>query len=272
VLLSLSVNSAAEQTLRFGLVPREKVEERLGQYHGANIERETTLKKLFAEAGCGEHLSEQPVRFRPPNLICYLPGSSDRFIIVGAHFDRVLSGDGVADNWSGASLLPSLYEAIKVEPRQHTYVFVAFTAEEQGLIGSRYYVRQMTHEQISATDAMVNLDTLGLDSTNVWIGHSNQELVKALAYVGMLINSPVKGIDFEQVGSTDSESFSERKIRSLTVHSLNQKNHDAGILHGPKDNLLAMHLDDYYETYRLLSAYLVYLDHGLDAAGKTTSP
>jgi len=271
VLLSLSMQSVAEQTLRFRLVPRAGVEERLGQYQGSNLEREATLKKMFVDAGCGEHVSEQPVRFHPPNLICVFPGNSDRVIIVGAHYDRVAAGDGVADNWSGASLLPSLYEAIKIDPRHHTYVFVAFTAEELGLIGSRAYVRRMTAEQISATDAMVNLDTLGLDSTNVWVSHANKDLARALAYVAHLISSPVKGIDFEQVGSTDSESFTSRKIRSLTVHSLNQKIHDAGILHSRQDNLAVMHLDEYYESYRLLAAYVAYLDHGLDAAETATS-
>lgn len=100
----------------------------------------TTLKQIFTEAGCDEsHLSEQPVKgSKLPNVICVLPGSSDRVIIVGAHFDRVPDGDGVVDNWSGASLLPSLYEAVKLEPRKHTYIFVGFTDEEKGEVGSHF--------------------------------------------------------------------------------------------------------------------------------------
>ena len=258
------MKSVAERTLHFNLVPRADVETRLARYQGGNKQRQATLKQMFADAGCGEHLSEQRLSPRPPNLICVLPGTSDRTIIVGAHYDRVLQGDGVADNWSGASLLPSLYEAIKTEPRHHTYAFVAFSAEEEGLIGSRAYVRRMTRAQVSATDAMVNLDTLGLDSTSVWVSHSNEELVRALAYIAKLINSPVKGLDFEQVGSTDSESFADRKIRSITVHSLNQKDNDAGILHSRKDKLSVINLEEYYETYRLMSVYLVYLDHCCD--------
>jgi hypothetical protein len=74
---------------------------------------------MFAEADCNDHhLSEQPVKgSKLPNLICLLPGSSGRVIIVGGHFDRVSEGDGVVDNWSGAPLLPSLYEAVKIEAR-----------------------------------------------------------------------------------------------------------------------------------------------------------
>ena len=270
ILLSLSMTSAARD-LRFSLVPRVDVETRLGKYGGTNRERGATLKRMFVEAGCGEHLSEQPVRSRPPNLICVLPGSSDRMIVVGAHFDKVSAGDGVADNWTGASLLPSLCQAIKIESRQHTYIFIGFTDEELGLIGSRFYARHMTPEQVAATDAMVNLDTLGLASTNVWISRSNQELVRAFGYVAGLINSPATGINFERVGSSDSESFARRKIPRITIHSLNQKNHDAGILHSRKDKLSAVNLDEYYETYRLLAVYLVFLDHYFDEPGISTT-
>ena len=47
------------------------------------------------------------------------------------HFDHVSAGDGVVDNWSGASFLPSLYPAVKNEPPKHTYIFIGFTDEEQ---------------------------------------------------------------------------------------------------------------------------------------------
>ncbi len=130
---------------------------------------------MFADAGCdGQHLSEQAVReARQPNVICVLPGSSDKVIIVGAHFDHASAGDGVVDNWSGASLLPSLYEAVKVELWTHTYIFIGFTDEEKGEVGSHFYAQQMTEEQVAATDAMVNMDTLGLAATEIWVNHSD---------------------------------------------------------------------------------------------------
>src|ERR1700682_2496581 len=133
VWLSYAWIGATAEIFRYKPVAREIVEARLGRYTGNNKQREATLKKMFAEAGCDDqHLSEQPVKgSKQPNVICLLPGSSDRVIIVGAHFDRVSQGDGVVDNWSGASLLPSLYEAVKTESRKHTYIFVGFTDEEK---------------------------------------------------------------------------------------------------------------------------------------------
>jgi putative aminopeptidase FrvX len=252
-------------TLRFNVIPREVVESRLRQYQGDDTRRESTLKQMFADAGCnGQNLSEQAVKgAKQPNVICMLPGNSDRTIIVGAHFDHVPAGDGVVDNWSGASLLPSLYEAVKVEQRKHSYIFIGFTDEEQGEVGSRFYARHMTQEKIAATDAMVNMDTLGLGPAEVWASHSDKQLTNALAYLGKLMNQPVRGMNVEQIGSTDSEQFAARKVPSITIHSLTQQTWNARILHTRRDNISEIELDEYYASYRLIAAYLAYLDQFL---------
>jgi len=271
VLLLLSWSGATAETFRFSPVSRAVVETRLGKYTGNDSQREATLKQLFVEAGCDDqHLSEQPVKgSKLPNVICVQPSSSDKVIIVGAHFDHVSAGDGVVDNWSGASLLPSLYETVRDEPRKHTYIFIGFTDEERGEVGSRFYAHQMTKEQVAATDAMVNMDTLGLAPSEVWASHSDKRLTGTLAYLGNRLNLPVIGVNVEQVGSADSVQFSERKIPSITIHSLTQETWNAHILHTSKDKLSAINLDDYYQTYRLLAAYLVFLDQ---AAGVPAAP
>jgi hypothetical protein len=261
VLLPNAWNRAAAD-FRYDPVSREIIETRLEKYKGNDQQREATLKQLFAEAGCDDqHLSEQPVKgSKLPNVVCLLPGNSDKVIIVGAHFDHISEGDGVVDNWSGASLLPSLYQAVKIEPRKHTYIFIGFTDEEKGEVGSRFYARQMTKEQVSATDAMVNMDTLGLAPTEVWASHSDKQLTGALVYIAKQLNVPVTGANVDQIGSTDSVQFSDLKIPSITIHSLTQETWNARILHSSKDKLSAMHLDHYYQTYKLVAAYLVFLD------------
>ena len=263
--------SAADETIRYNPVSREVIETRVGKYAGNNTRREATLKQMFIEAGCDDqHISEQPVKeSKLPNVICYLPGSSNRVIIVGAHFDRASEGDGVVDNWSGASLLPSLYESLKIEPHSHTYIFIGFTDEERGELGSHFYARQMTKDQVAATDAMVNMDTLGLGSTEVWASHSDKRLAGALAFIAQRLNVPFTGMNVEEVGSTDSEQFAERKIPRITIHSLTQVTWNARILHTPKDRLSVLRLDDYYQTYTLLAAYLSFLDQ---VAGAPAAP
>jgi len=262
VLLVPSWVRVTGESLQYKLISREVVERRLNRYRGDNQQRETTLKQLFADAGCDpEHLSEQPVKgSKLPNVLCTLPGSSEKVIIVGAHFDRAPQGEGVVDNWSGASLLPSLLQAVNAEPRTHTYIFIGFTDEEQGEVGSRFYVQQMTEKQVAATDAMVNMDTLGLASTEVWGSHSDIRLVDALEYIAKKLNLPVRAVDVEQVGTTDAEQFAKRKIPRITIHSLTQDAWNARILHTSKDKISAMRLDDYYQTYCLLAAYIAFLD------------
>ncbi len=198
-------------------IPREAVEARLQKYKGNNSQREATLKEMFAEAGCdAQRLSEQAVKHsKVPNVICVLPGSSGKVFIIGAHFDYASEGDGVVDNWSGASLLPSLYEALKSDPRRHTYIFVGFTDEEQGEVGSRFYARQMTPEQIASTDAMVNLDTLGLGAPEVWTSHSDKWLTAVLIHVAKQMNVLLGGVDVDQVGSTDWSNLKSARFQAL---------------------------------------------------------
>jgi Zn-dependent M28 family amino/carboxypeptidase len=262
VVLLLHSLAIATEGIQYKPVSRDIVEARLRRYAGNNKQREATIRQIFSEAGCDDqHLSEQPVKgSKQPNVICLLPGTSDKVIIIGAHFDYVSAGSGVVDNWSGASLLPSLYQAIKVEPRKHSYIFIGFTDEEVGEVGSAFYVHQMTKAQVAATDAMVNMDTLGLARTEVWASHSDPRLNQAIAGIAKSLKVPVIGVDVEQVGTTDSEQFAQRKIPSITIHSLTQETWDAHILHTSRDKFSAMNLDNYYETYRLVAAYVAFLD------------
>ena len=269
VILLLHSLATATDGVQYKPVSNAIVEARLGRYAGDNKQREATLKQMFAEAGCdAQHISEQPVKeSKLPNVVCTLPGSSSEVIIVGAHFDHVPDVDGVVDNWSGASLLPSLYEAVKVAPRKHTYLFIGFTDEEKGLVGSSSYARSMTREQVAATTAMVNMDTLGLAPTEIWGSRADKGLNRAMAYVAKQLNMPITSVDVEQVGaSADSESFADRKIPSITIHSLTPEAWKAHILHSPKDKFSAIHLDDYYQTYRLVAAYVAFLDQFSNAA------
>ncbi len=263
VILLVHSLAIATENVQYKPVSRDVVEARLRRYAGNNKQREATIKQMFTEAGCDDqHVSEQPVKeSKLPNVICTLPGSSGEVIIVGAHFDHVPDVDGVVDNWSGASLLSSLYEAIRIVPRKHTYLFIAFTDEEQGLVGSRSYVRSMSKEQVAAITAMVNMDTLGLAPTEIWGSHADKGLNRAMAYVARQLNVPVTSVDVERIGaSADSESFADRKIPSITIHSLTPEAWRARILHSPKDKFSAMHLDDYYQTYQLVAAYIAFLD------------
>ncbi len=234
-----------------------------------NSQREATLKRFFEGAGCaGERLIEQAVKsLKQPNLICTLPGVTDSVIVVGAHYDHVDAGDGVVDNWSGTSLLPSFYQVLNTKQSHFTFVFAAFAGEEKGLIGSQYYVKNLSREKLSNVKAMICIDTLGLGPAVVWFSRSDPQLVRALSTVAHGLNMPLAGVDVGLVGMSDEEAFIKHKVPSIIIHSLTQET--LSILHSPRDNYSALRLDDYFESYKLLSGYLDYLDQTLPTAGQS---
>jgi hypothetical protein len=104
----------------------------------------------------------------------------------------------------------------------------------------------------------VNLDTLGLGPTKVWGTHSDTALMSRLWQVAASMKLPVDVVNVERVGSTDSESFVKYKIPRITIHSVTQETWQ--ILHSKQDALPAIKMDDYYNSYRLLTVYLAFLD------------
>jgi len=108
------------------------------------------------------------------NIIGVLPGRTSRTIIIGGHMDHIGYGpeysrqgggqihNGADDNASGTGSVMEVAEAFtKMEKLNHTLVFICFSAEEMGLIGSRYFVKQLTEEEKSNIDLMVNFDMVG---------------------------------------------------------------------------------------------------------------
>ena len=256
----LPASIALNAQVRFTTLNRDIVQSRLQSYKGNDRQREITLKQMFESAGCsGEKLVEQTVKgLKQPNLICTLTGQSDAVVLVGAHYDHAELGEGVADNWTGASLLPSLYQAMSSQQPKFTFVFVAFAGEEKGLVGSRYYVNQLAKDGIAKIRAMICMDTLGLSTTEVWLTKSDARLASALRKLALALNLPLSAVNVDQVGDSDEEPFSERNVPVLVVHSLTQET--LRVLHSPRDNYKVINFDHYYDTYRLLSAYLEVLD------------
>jgi len=266
----LALQAGAQQAVR--LLDQAKIESRLKGFSRKNEEREAIVKQLFRESGCQDNqVSEQVVEpALPPNVICVLPGKTDGIILVGAHTDKVDAGDGVVDNWSGASLLPSLLYSIHGQKRRHTFIFVGFTGEEKGLLGSDFYARKLTPGQRTKIAGMVNLDTLGLGPTEVWASHADQPLLDALAHSARSLKLPVTVMNADDFGTADSESFAQFSIPRITIHSLTLDT--LPVLHSSRDTIHAIQMADYYATYRLLAGYLAFLDSYLDAPAAPTSP
>ena len=112
------------------------------------------------------------------NVIGILPGRDPELrseaVIVGAHYDHLGGGEfgsldpdstgkvhnGADDNASGAAALVYIARELAAAPPARTVVFIAFSGEELGLLGSAYYVKHAIYP-LDRTIAMINLDMVG---------------------------------------------------------------------------------------------------------------
>ena len=112
------------------------------------------------------------------NVIGLLPGHDptlrNETVIVGAHYDHLGLGgfgsldpdstgrvhNGADDNASGAAMLIQIAGRLAQSPPARTVLFIAFSGEELGLLGSAHYVKHPVYP-LSTTLAMINLDMVG---------------------------------------------------------------------------------------------------------------
>ena len=255
---------ADAQELKIALAKPAVLMERLQAGEVSNKQRQATIAGLFKQVGCDPAM--QPVDRWSANVICELPGETRATIIVGGHIDFIDRGQGIVDDWSGASMLVSLYQALKSEPRSHTFRFVGFTQEERGLIGSSLFVKKLASDRLSEIRAFVNLECLGLSGPKIWIHRSTPALIENLMRIANAIHVPVEGVNVDRVGDDDTHPFFNRKVPVISIHSVTQAT--LPILHSYRDNMRAIHPDAYYDAYRLVAFYLAFLDVRLDREGQ----
>ncbi len=90
-------------------------------------------------------------------------GRADRTVVVGGHLDGVLEGPGINDNGSGtAAILETAIQMAElgITPRNRVR-FAFWSGEEDGLVGSSYYVSQLSKREIKDTALNLNFDMLG---------------------------------------------------------------------------------------------------------------
>jgi hypothetical protein len=108
------------------------------------------------------------------------PGLKDEFIVVGAHYDHIGSGEGniyngANDNGSGTVALIELAEALSANPPARSVILAWFTGEEQGLWGSEY-MAAYPPVPIELIKACINLDVIsGFDLEKITVIGNMQE-------------------------------------------------------------------------------------------------
>ena len=106
--------------------------------------------------------------FKSQNLCGYVQGTQfpDSFVVFTAHYDHLgaMGKDayfpGANDNASGVSMLLNLARYYKAHPAKYSVVFLFFSGEEAGLLGSKYYSEHPLFP-LSTIKFLTNLDLLG---------------------------------------------------------------------------------------------------------------
>tara|TARA_R110000868_G_scaffold720_4_gene5255 strand:- start:17212 stop:18438 length:1227 start_codon:yes stop_codon:yes gene_type:complete len=108
------------------------------------------------------------------NVVGYLNNNAENTVIIGAHYDHLGMGiegslyrgetpeihNGADDNASGVAVMLHLINKLKNVNTKNNYLFIAFSGEEMGLLGSNYFVKHPTIN-LKKADYMLNMDMVG---------------------------------------------------------------------------------------------------------------
>ncbi|HKO29929.1 MAG TPA: M20/M25/M40 family metallo-hydrolase, partial [Nitrospiraceae bacterium] len=162
------------------------------------------------------------------NVLAFLPGNDPQktheILVIGAHRDHFgqqagLLFPGADDNASGTAVMLEVARALaKADVRgKRTILFVSFSGEEQGLVGSRLYLERSA-PLIGSTKAMINIDHAGIGNGRLTIGVTGFEQRVALE-VGQTVGIADKLDLFGFFPGGDHVPFKEAGVPTITIVS-----------------------------------------------------
>lgn len=174
--------SSIKDELKFD--PKSKAEKaKIPVIYISKDAREKYLKDETASYDIKLEVSISEKKRTGHNVVGYIDNGAATTVILGAHFDHLGYGEdhnslytgstpmihnGADDNASGTAALIELAKQVKKSKlRNNNYIFIAFSGEELGLFGSKYFTEHPTVD-ISKANYMINMDMVGRlnDSTH----------------------------------------------------------------------------------------------------------
>lgn len=206
------------------------------------------------------------------NVLGYIDNGAERTIVIGAHYDHLGYGgdgslhrgeaaihNGADDNASGVSVMLDLAGKLKETNTSNNYLFMAFSGEEMGLLGSNYFVKNATIDAESI-NYMLNMDMVGrlkADSTLAVYGTGTSPYFKQAVTAN---NKGFKIIENESgVGPSDHTSFYLSDIPVL--HFFTGQHED---YHKPADDADKLN----YDGMNIVSDYIFDIVTDLDDNGE----
>lgn len=213
------------------------------------------------------------------NVIGYINNNAEKTIVIGAHYDHLGYGgegslyrgedkvvhNGADDNASGVAIMLNLAERLKVKndnaevKDKNNYLFLSFSGEEMGLLGSNYFSKNPTINAKSI-NYMINMDMVGrlkADSTLAVYGVGTSPIFKQTIKAN---NDRFKLVENESgVGPSDHTSF--YLIDVPVLHFFTGQHED---YHKPADDSEKLN----YEGMNLISDYIFDIILDLDDNGE----
>ena len=108
------------------------------------------------------------------NVVAYIDNKAENTVIIGAHYDHLGHGiegtlhrgekdaihNGADDNASGVAVMMNIASKLKGKSTNNNYLFISFSGEEMGLLGSNYWVKNPTIDT-KKVNYMINMDMVG---------------------------------------------------------------------------------------------------------------
>ena len=207
------------------------------------------------------------------NVIGYINNDAKNTIIIGAHYDHLGYGgdgslfrdsikaihNGADDNASGTAIMIDLARKLNNTNTNNNYLFIAFSGEEMGLLGSNYFVKNPTINT-KAVSYMINMDMVGRlkkDNALAVYGTGTSPMFKQVLKAH---NNKFKLIENESgVGPSDHTSFYLADIPVL--HFFTGQHED---YHKPGDDADKLN----YQGMETISEYIFDIISDLDDNGK----
>ncbi len=206
------------------------------------------------------------------NVIGYLDNQAEKTVIIGAHYDHLGMGgegslytdgeaihNGADDNASGVGILLQLAERLKDTLKGSNYLFMAFSGEEMGLLGSNYFTKNPTIDLPKAS-YMLNMDMVGRLRDANTLSISGTGTARIWNQVLNATNTDFKLVLSESgVGPSDHTSFYLQNIPALHLFTGQHSDY-----HKPSDDSEKLN----YEGMRMIEDYIIRIISELDDDGK----
>jgi hypothetical protein len=170
------------------------------------------------------------------NVVGYWPGQTDEYVILGAHYDHLGTGQqdslapsqigqvhpGADDNASGTAGVIELSRSLSAGGmHRRGFLFLCFAGEEEGLLGSAYYAAHSLRP-LSQAVAMINMDMIGrLRDNKLYVGGvGTGSTFKALVEQATRHNAlQTDESEVGGYGASDHTSFTAKQVPTLFFFS-----------------------------------------------------